>query len=283
MPPAHGHFLALGEGAGEHDVPIAVDDSERGHNGGNGPLGTVRVGLIGGELVLNPSREARTKSELDMFVTASPDRVVMIEAGANQVPEAEILRAIQFGKKWAQKIAIFFADLQKNEGKKKFEVAPPYEHKEALALLKEWALPTITKAIKAPLAKNERRAIFTGLMKEAADKLREKFGTGPQPMTGAVLGELAKELKEVTKEKYGPELALELENQTLYANGAVFIDKIVKAEMRRLVLEESVRMSGRKVDEIRPLAAIVDVLPNRVHGSALFERGETQGLTTCTL
>ncbi|MBM3231738.1 polyribonucleotide nucleotidyltransferase, partial [Candidatus Peregrinibacteria bacterium] len=71
----------------------------------DGPLGSVRVGLIGGELVLNPSREASLKSDLDLFVTASLEKIVMIEAGANQVPEADILRAIEFGKKWAQKIA----------------------------------------------------------------------------------------------------------------------------------------------------------------------------------
>jgi polyribonucleotide nucleotidyltransferase len=74
----------------------------------DGPLGTVRVGMIGGELILNPSREARAKADLDMLLTASLKKVVMIEAGANQVPEAEIVRAIEFGKKWAQKIAAFF-------------------------------------------------------------------------------------------------------------------------------------------------------------------------------
>ncbi|MFA7682434.1 MAG: polyribonucleotide nucleotidyltransferase, partial [Candidatus Peribacteraceae bacterium] len=100
----------------EHDIPsanaanLAVTLSDC---PADGPLGTVRVGLIGGELVLNPSREARTRCDLDMFVTASLDKVVMIEAGANQVPEEEILRAIEFGKKWAQKIAKFFADIQK--------------------------------------------------------------------------------------------------------------------------------------------------------------------------
>ncbi|OGJ77809.1 polyribonucleotide nucleotidyltransferase [Candidatus Peribacteria bacterium RIFOXYB1_FULL_57_12] len=220
-----------------------------------GPLGTVRVGLIGGELVLNPTREARTKSDLDMFVTATPERVVMIEAGANQVPEAEILKAIQFGKKWAQKIATFFADLQKKEGKKKFEVAPPYENKEASALLKEWALSTVNKAIKDPLKKLDRRIIFNGFMDGAAEKLQEKYG-------------LAGEKEELIE---------------LYAHASDLMDKIIKAEVRRLILEEGIRMSSRKVNEIRPITATLDPLPNFVHGSALFQRGETQGLTTCTL
>src|SRR5207247_2248713 len=73
------------------------------------------------------------------------------------------------------------------------------------------------------------------------------------------------------------------EMDDLYAHGAAFIDKIVKNEMRRLILEEGTRMSGRKVNQIRPLSVTLDILPNRVHGSALFERGETQGLTTVTL
>jgi polyribonucleotide nucleotidyltransferase len=225
----------------------------------DGPLGTVRVGLVGGELVLNPSREVREhKSDLDMFVTASLERVVMIEAGAHQVPEADILRAIEFGKKWAQKLARFFADIQKEIGKPKFEVQPPYMHEEAYDFLKSWALPTVTKAIRDPMAKQARREIFNDFMKKSEEKLAEKFGK-----TGT-----AEELAEW---------------EHLKAHGPIFIDKIIKNEVRRLVLEEGIRMSSRKVDEIRALAALVDVLPKRVHGSALFQRGETQALTTTTL
>ena len=243
----HEHDIAAANAA---NLAVALSDCPA-----DGPLGTVRVGLIGGELVLNPSREARTKSDLDMFVTASPDRVVMIEAGANQVPEAEVLRAIQFGKKWAQKIAVFFADLQKKAGKKKFEVAPPYENKEAYTLLKEWAIKDITKAIKDPLKKLDRRVIFNAFMNGAAEKLQEKFGK-------------AGEKEELIE---------------LYAHASEIMDKIIKAEMRRLILEEGIRMSSRKVNEIRPITVTPDPLPNFVHGSALFQRGETQGLTTCTL
>lgn len=222
----------------------------------DGPLGSVRVGLIGGELVLNPSREAREKSDLDLVLTASLERVVMIEAGANQVPEADILRAIAFGKKWAQKIARFFADIQHEIGKPKFEAEPGYTHPEALEYLKAWAAPTIVQAIKDALGKAERRKIFNTLMEQAADKLREKYPEG----SGS---------------------AEDLEK--LYGYGASFVDKIIKGEMRRLVLEEGIRMSSRKPEEIRQLTVLVDVLPKRVHGSAVFQRGETQGLTTCTL
>ncbi len=241
----------------EHDVvaanaanlAVALSDCPA-----DGPLGSVRIGLINGELVLNPTREAFLKSDLDLFVTASLERVVMIEAGANQVSEEEILRAIEFGKKWAQKIAKFFADIQKEIGREKFTLEEPFMNKEAYEFLKKDALPTITKAIKDTLAKLDRRKIFNDLMDQAADKLTEKFASMDP-----------KELEE------------------LAAHGKDFMDKIIKSEVRRLILEEGTRMSSRKVEEIRSLSTMVDVLPKRVHGSALFQRGETQGLTTCTL
>jgi polyribonucleotide nucleotidyltransferase len=225
----------------------------------DGPLGTVRVGMIGGELILNPSREARAKADLDMLLTASLKKVVMIEAGANQVPEAEIVRAIEFGKKWAQKIAAFFAEIEKEIGKEKFDVEDPYMHTEAYDYLKAWALPDITKAVKNDMIKNARRAVFSKMMEDAKEKLSEQVESG--------------KLKVESDE----------EKEKLLAHAALFIDKIIKGEVRRLVLEEGIRMSSRKVDQIRALSAQVDILPNRVHGSALFERGETQGLTTCTL
>ncbi len=222
----------------------------------DGPLGTVKVGLIGGELVLNPSVEAEKKSELSMFVTASLERIVMIEAGAKQVSEEDILRAIDFGKKWAQKIAKFFDGIQKEIGKPKFEIAAPFEPKDDdKKLIKEWALPTVNKAIKDPLPKLVRRKIFNDLMAGAEAKLTEKNGP-------------------IGEDKY---------LKDLYKAAPSIVDKVVKEEMRRLILDEGIRMSGRKVDEIRSLSAIVDILPKRVHGSALFQRGETQGLTTTTL
>ena len=242
----HEHDIAAANAAA---LAVAISDCPA-----DGPIATVRVGLIGGELVLNPSREAREKGDLDMFVTASLERIVMIEAGANQVPEEEVLRAIEFGKKWAQKIARFIADIQKEIGKKKMEIEAPYEHAEALKFLSDWALSDITKAIKTPMPKLERRAIFNGLMDQAADKLKEKFGAGSSDQ----------EKTDMVK---------------LQANGKVFVDKVIKKEVRRLILEEGIRMSSRKIEEIRPISALVDILPNRVHGSALFQRGETQGLT----
>jgi polyribonucleotide nucleotidyltransferase len=248
----HGHDVASANAA---NLAVAISDCPF-----EGTLGSVRVGLIGGELVLNPSVEASAKSDLDMFVTASLERVVMIECGANEVPEADILRAIEFGKKWAQKIAKFFADIQKEIGKPKFELEAPYTNDEAYKILKEWALPTINKAIKDDLGKKERRMILNQFMADSAKKLEETYGSATIA-TGGQNEELAK----------------------LYKNAGALMDKVIKGEVRRLILEEGIRMSSRKVDQIRDLTCLVDVLPKRVHGSAIFQRGETQGLTTCTL
>ena len=227
----------------------------------DGALGSVRVGMVDGELVLNPTREVRKRSDLDLFVTASDDRIVMIEAGANELPEAEMLRAIAFGKKWAQKISAFFAQIQSELGKEKVQLAEASaDNEDALAYLKSEALPTITQAIRDPLGKLERRAIFTDLMNAAAEKLEEKYG--PLDDSGSDEDEAKK---------------------ALYGRAGALMDKVIKAEVRRLILDEGVRMGSRGIDEIRSLGAMVDVLPNIVHGSAIFQRGETQGLTTCTL
>jgi polyribonucleotide nucleotidyltransferase len=248
-----------------------------------GPLGSVRVGMIGGELVLNPSREARMRSDLDLFLTASVERVVMIEAGAKEVSEAEILRAIAFGKRWAQKIAWFFAELEKQSGKPKLSIAQPFMHEEGYASLKGWVLPMVTRAIRESLSKQERRRIFDQLMEQAGGKLQETFGiTDGKATTGAMI-EAARQMEVRTREQFGVEAALDLEREVLYGYAAIFIDTIIKEEVRRLILEEGVRMGGRRVDEIRPISIVIDPLPSFVHGSALFQRGETQALTTCTL
>lgn len=232
------------------NLAVAISDCPA-----DGPVGTVRVGMIGGEFVLNPSREARKKSDLDLILTATTENVVMIESGANQISEEDMLRAIDFGKKWAQKIAQQFAKIKAEIGKPAMETSVSYDHEEARKYLSDGALAEITKAIKEPLGKLERRAMFNDLIDGAAAKLEEKYGSA----------EGNEELEE------------------LYKNAGKLMDKVIKGEVRRLILDEGIRMSSRKIDEIRPVGAIADILPPRVHGSALFQRGETQGLTTCTL
>ena len=224
-------------------------------------LGSVRVGMINGELVLNPTHEQREHSDLDLFLTSSPDTILMIDVAANELPEEDVLRGIEFGKEWAQKVAVFFQEIQKEIGMTKIEVEDKGYSEEAYNYLKDLYLADVQTAMRNTMPKLERRALFGDMMDQGNDKLLEKYGDVTEDMDD--------EAKEAHK--------------ALLSSGGKLVDKVIKAEVRRAILEDGVRMNGRKPTEIRPLSCMVDVLPARVHGSALFTRGETQGLCTCTL
>lgn len=211
-----------------------------------GPTATVRVGLINGELVLNPTMEARTKSNLDLIVSSDPNNVIMIEAGANEVPEAKMHEAIQFGKKWGQKIATFIQDIQKEVGKEKFEFVAPEKNQTIVDYVKENYADKIMDALYNKPGKLERYNYFRELSKEATQAMEDKVDESELGQVGEA------------------------------------VDKLVKETVRKNILENEKRIGGRGLDEIRPLKIEAGLLP-RTHGSALFQRGETQGLTTCTL
>jgi polyribonucleotide nucleotidyltransferase len=248
----HAHDVTSANAA---NLAIALSESPV-----DGAIGSVRVGIIEGELILNPSVEVQKKSTLDLFISAGPGRIVMIEAGAKQVTEADMLRALDFGKKWASKIAEFFEGIQKELGKPKMDDGGKgYTHDEALAYMREYALADVKNIIVTPMAKLDRRAAFADLMDGAEAKLTEKYGA------------------------LDDDAADDDFRHDLYKNAGDLMDSVIKGEVRRLILEDNTRMSGRQIDEIRPVEAMVDILPSRVHGSALFQRGETQGMTLTTL
>ncbi|MBU1683333.1 polyribonucleotide nucleotidyltransferase, partial [Patescibacteria group bacterium] len=211
-----------------------------------GPTATVRVGLIGGEFALNPTAEARNKSDLDLIVSSDSENVIMIEAGANEIPEDKMLEAIAFGKKWSQKIAKFIQDIQKEVGVEKFEFIPPENN------------PAIVDYVEKTYADKIMNALY-----EKTGKL-ERFG---------YFAELTKEAEEYFADKVE-------EDEISQVKGVM--DKLIKHTVRKNILENEKRIGGRKLDEIRPLYVEVGLLP-RTHGSGLFQRGETQGLTICTL
>lgn len=211
-----------------------------------GPTATVRVGLINGELVLNPTHEARETSDLDLIVSSDPNTIVMIEAGANEVTEEKMLEAIAFGKGHSQKIANFIKEIQEKVGKPKMEFIPKEKNKE------------ISEYINSNYAEKIMTALY-----EKTEKL-ERFG---------YFRELTKEVEEYFKDKVD-------ESELSQVRGGM--DKLVKTIVRKNILENEKRIGGRKMDEIRPLSVEVGLFP-RTHGSGLFDRGETQGLTTCTL
>ncbi len=209
----------------------------------NGPIGGISVGLVDGEIVLNPTLEQREKSDLNLTVAGTMEKIVMIEAGANEVDDDTMLKAIMTGHEEIKKIVAFISDIQKEIGKKKFE----FESMEVDHDLFDAIETLVGEKVKVALDTNDKN-IREERLNPIKDEVHEKFD-GEYPEKIAMIDECIYKLQK----------------------------KIV-----RNWLYEGKRVDGRGIDEIRPLAAEVGVLP-RVHGSGLFTRGQTQVLTVATL
>jgi polyribonucleotide nucleotidyltransferase len=209
------------------------------------PIGAVRVGLIEGEIILNPTNSQRDVSELDLVVVGTEEAVVMVEAGANQLQEEVILNAIFRAHEEIQKIIKIQHDLYRGSGKQK----PSWEAPEAYpdALYQE-----VNGAVRA----NLRGALFT------KGKFERK--TAVNAVTKGYLEQIPE--AEADKRAQVKKIFSRLEEELL----------------REVVLDERIRFDSRKLDEVRSIQIEVGVLP-RTHGSALFTRGETQALVTATL
>ncbi len=209
----------------------------------NGPIGGISVGLVDGEIVLNPTLEQREKSDLNLTVAGTMEKIVMIEAGANEVDDDTMLKAIMTGHDEIKKIVAFISDIQKEIGKKKFEFESMEVDHELFDAIEE----LVGEKVKAALDTNDKN-IREERLNPIKDEVHEKFD-----------------------EQYPEKIAM--------------IDECIYKLQKKIVrnwLYEGKRVDGRGIDEIRPLAAEVGVLP-RVHGSGLFTRGQTQVLTVATL
>ena len=209
----------------------------------NGPIAGLSVGLVDGEIVLNPTLEQREKNHLNLTVAGSAEKIVMIEAGADEVDDDTMLEAILKGHEEIKKMVAFISDIQKEIGKPKFE----FESQEVDHDLFDEIEAFAAEDVKVALDTNDKNVRDARL----------------QPIIDAI------------HEKFDDE---EKEN-------AVMIDEIIYKLQKKIVrawLCEGKRVDGRGIDEIRPLASEVGVLP-RVHGSGIFTRGQTQVLTVCTL
>ncbi len=217
-----------------------------------GPVAAVRIGRINGEWVLNPSYEAREKSDLDVYLSATESEVVMLEVAGNEVPEDVVAEAITFGMKHVAKLFPFMQEVIAACGQSKRpepELEP--EAREALAGLR--------RKVEAYLS-GKFEALFAAKNKEQRQKLMAELNAG--------LDEALKADNEVSKEAR--------------VQGLQMVEEFLDRASRKLVLEKSVRVDGRQVDQVRALSAEVGVLP-RTHGSGLFQRGETQVLSVVTL
>jgi len=210
----------------------------------NGPISGTSVGYVDGEYVINPNAEQRKKSRMAVTVASTDSRIVMIEAGADEIPDDVMYGGIMAGHKANQAVIEFIKNIQKDIGKQKFVYPSNSPDWEMLNTIRDFATDDVRDALDTD-DKNVRDARLLPVYQ----KVHEKF-------------------------------------DPIYPDQATKIDecmyKTQRHVVRRWLLDEQKRVDGRKMDEIRPLAAEVGLLP-RVHGSGMFTRGQTQVLTTVTL
>ncbi len=221
-----------------------------------GPMATVRVGLIGDDFIINPTYKENEDGDLDLIVAGSPDGVIMVEAGANQLPEQDVIEAIDFGYEVVRDIIQAQKDLMAELGIEPVTLPLPEADPTLADFLANKATDGIKDVLKQfELAKPERDEKLDALKAEISEQIAEL--DEDNPISVAVS-----------------------ENSKAFGNA---YKALTKKLMRAQILEESVRVDGRKLDEVRPISCRTQVLPNRVHGTGLFRRGLTQVMSVVTL
>lgn len=222
----------------------------------NGPMAAVRVGLIGDDFVINPTYQEIEAGDLDLVVAGSPDGVIMIEAGANQLPEQDIIEAIDFGYEVVRDLIQAQRDLIAELGIEIVQESEP----EVDSTLETFIAERVTEPVQQilsrfELGKTERDAALD----EVKEQVKEAIETLPEddPVRVAATTD-PKALSNTYKD-------------------------ITKKLMRQQIVNDGVRVDGRKLDEVRLISCRTGLLPARVHGSALFQRGLTQVLSVVTL
>lgn len=210
----------------------------------NGPTGSVQVGLVDNKLVLNPTSADREKSDINLTVAGTKDAIMMVEAGANIVSEETMLNAILTAHEEIKKICGFIEEVAKEIGKEKTEYTVFRPDSEIDKKIRAYGTDKLKNAINT-VEKMERE---------------EKIDSAVEEITNTFLEEYPENGKDI----------------------AEIVENIIKDEVRRLILEESIRPDNRKPDEIRKITTEAGLLP-RTHGSGLFTRGQTQVLTIATL
>jgi polyribonucleotide nucleotidyltransferase len=210
----------------------------------NGPIAAVRVARVDGKFIINPSFSLLEKSDINLIVAGSRSAVVMVEGGGNFVSESDMIEAIFYGHEALQPLLDMQEEIRKEVGKPKREIPAPVREEGLAGRISEMAAPMLQEVIRTP-----------------EKKLREKKREDS-------LKKIVTSLAPDDPEKE-PEIS------------QAFFD-LEKKMVRRLILDEGKRIDGRAFDEVRPIECVVGILP-RVHGSALFTRGETQAMVLTTL
>ncbi|MEB3290990.1 MAG: polyribonucleotide nucleotidyltransferase [Leptolyngbya sp.] len=222
----------------------------------NGPMAAVRVGLVGDDFVINPTYKEVESGDLDLVVAGSPDGVIMVEAGANQLPEADMIEAIDFGYEVVQDLIQAQLDLIKELGIEIVKEPEPETDPTLATFIEEKTSAAIKEVLKQfSLTKPERDEKLDAIKVELATTIDGLEEDHPVKVAVAANGKaLGNTYKSVTKKL-----------------------------MRQQIIDEKVRVDGRKLDEVRPIYCQVGLLPERVHGTGLFQRGLTQVMSVVTL
>jgi polyribonucleotide nucleotidyltransferase len=210
----------------------------------SGPTGSVAVGMVDGEYIINPNSQQREKSNLHLIVSGTKDAIMMVEAGANELTEDEMLDAIMFAHEYIKELVEFQEQIVREVGKPKMEYTVFIPEEDLEQKVREHSTEKIAASIQAA-----EKQVREEKMKEAKEDVLNHFAE--------IFPEREKEIEEV-------------------------INNITKEVVRSRILNEGIRPDGRSMNEIRPLSSEVGLLP-RTHGSGLFKRGQTQVLTVCTL
>ena len=221
-----------------------------------GPMAAVRVGLVGDDFIINPTYREVRNGDLDLVVAGSPHGVIMVEAGANQLPEQDIIEAIDFGYEAVCDLIQAQREIIAEMGIELVESVPP----EVDPTLENYIQEKATEEIKEVLSeydldKNQRD--------EKLDKIKDS---------------LAESITELPEEEV---VRIMVESESLLLGNT--FKNVTKKLMRQQIIDEGIRVDGRKLDEVRPVSCRVGVLPQRVHGSSLFNRGLTQVMSAVTL
>ena len=210
----------------------------------DGPCAMTQVGMIDGQFIINPSQKQWKEGDLNLTVASTKEKVIMIEAGANEIPEDKMIEAIYKAHEINQTIIAFIDGIVKEAGKPKHEYTSCAIPEELFAAIREICPPEEMEVAVFTDDKQTRE----GNIKQITEKCEEKFADNEEYL--AILGEA--------------------------------IYQYEKKTIRKMILKDHKRPDGREITQIRPLAAEVDIIP-RVHGSAMFTRGQTQICNVCTL
>jgi len=209
-----------------------------------GPVAAVHVGLVDGKPVINPTVEQSENSRLDLIVAGTEDAIMMVEAGASEISEEQVLEAIMAGHEKIKELVQLQKEMARDCGQEKMEVVPFEPEPEIESAVKEFCEEKIKAALKTE-EKQERETALDEVKKEAAEHFLELYPENEQDIKAT-------------------------------------IQDMIKKNLRSMILQEKVRPDGRGWDEIRPISNEVQLF-RRTHGSSVFTRGQTQVLNICTL